>query len=535
MKRQVSLPTSVEEAYAAAVSVEHRKRLGQFFTPAPIADFLAKWIVGNAGCRTILDPAVGLGALLQAVRNQPAGKSYVLRGYDVDPVVLEHAARVLAANDQQIQLWNEDYLRSNWQQRYDGIICNPPYLKFQRFKDRTARLQELQAQLGHPLSGLTNMYTLFLLKSIHQLTDEGRAAFIVPSEFLNADYGTTIKKLMLVNKTLRYVILFNPNYSIFDQALTTTCILLFANDSHTTHTTFINIESIEQLSELTAQVSLYPNSTAAGRTVRHAELNYDVKWRAYYQHTNNQNYKNVVPLLTYGKVMRGIATGDNAYFGFNQHKRQQFSIPDAALLPCITKTIHVQTSFFTPQHFSVLQQQSKSVFLLNATGTLDPSVQAYITHGEALGVHKRHLTSHRKPWFILEQRLPAPILITAFSRNKVRFVRNEALVRNLTCFHGFYARTAILPRIDVLMAYLLTDTAHSLLHDQLREYGGGLKKFEPNDLNHAYVIDLSIIDAETEQIILRYYQDYRASVLDGQPNEFYLDELNTLFARLLLP
>ena len=85
------------------------------------------------------------------------------------------------------------------------------------------------------------------------------------------------------------------------------------------------------------------------------------------------------------------------------------------------------------------------------------------------------------------------------------------------------------------MAYLLTDTAHSLLHDQLREYGGGLKKLEPNDLNHAYVIDLSIIDMETEQIILRYYQNYRASVLDGQPNEFYLDELNTLFARLLLP
>ena len=44
------------------------------------------------------------------------------------------------------------------------------------------------------LSGFTNIYTLFILKSIWQLRKGGRTAYIVPSEFLNSDYGKDVKK-----------------------------------------------------------------------------------------------------------------------------------------------------------------------------------------------------------------------------------------------------------------------------------------------------------------------------------------------------
>jgi len=58
-----------EREYAANASSEHVKKLGQFFTPFPIACFMGKWLISNPKCKTILDPAVGLGIFLRAIIN----------------------------------------------------------------------------------------------------------------------------------------------------------------------------------------------------------------------------------------------------------------------------------------------------------------------------------------------------------------------------------------------------------------------------------------------------------------------------------
>ncbi len=59
-------------------------------------------------------------------------------------------------------------------------------------------------------------------------------------------------------------------------------------------------------------------------------------------------------------------------------------------------------------------------------------------------------------------------------------------------------------KVDLLMAYLLTDIAKEIFNDEKREYGDGLDKFEPNDLNNAKIVNLDIIDEETESKILEY-------------------------------
>jgi adenine-specific DNA-methyltransferase len=236
----------------------------------------------------------------------------------------------------------------------------------------------------------------------------------------------------------------------------------------------------------------------------------------------------------YGKIVRGIATGDNDYFTFDAKKQRDFGIPDRFLLPCITKAAHASSCFFTQEDFDDLWIKGKRVRLLNATDITQPAVQNYIERGEKLAVDKRYLTSHRSPWFALEHRPPAPILVTVFNRSDMRFVRNEAGVRNLTCFHSFYISMLTLHQLDVLMAYLLTDVARELFNNNRREYGGGLQKFEPNDLNTANVINLEVIDAKTEAMILEIYHGYRLSVMQHQPAGSDLEKLNAIFFQLML-
>ena len=45
---------SLENDYSKSVSIEHRKKFAQFFTPFPIADLMAKWILNNKNIKTVL-------------------------------------------------------------------------------------------------------------------------------------------------------------------------------------------------------------------------------------------------------------------------------------------------------------------------------------------------------------------------------------------------------------------------------------------------------------------------------------------------
>jgi adenine-specific DNA-methyltransferase len=546
----------LEESYIVQSTLEHRQKYAQFFTPYRIAQFMAAWVLGgDRKVQSILDPAVGLGVFIRAIREHletseisakisPEISQVNIQGYELDPQILAIAQRELNNLGQppnvqldskldvqlNIQLLGKDYLFHDWEYKYDAIIGNPPYFRFQDFPDRHLALRELSDRLGIKLSGFTNIYALFLLKSIHQLKENGRCAYIIPSEFLNSNYGKVVKQYLLDHGSLRYIIIFNFQENIFDRAITTSSIFLFSHDHQNLPIEFINITAIENLDNLLQQINTYPNQQ---KTFTHKHLKAGIKWRSYYQETHTDKYQNLVDFSTYGKVSRGIATGANDYFLFSSEKIQELQISHQYFLTIVGRASQVANSIFTQQDFEQLVINNKSVFILNAKDLEDPQIKEYILWGERQGIHQKYLTSHRRPWYAIERRLPAPIWVSVFSRGGLKFIKNEAGVRNLTTFHCVYLNALGLANIDLLFAYLLTDVARNIFADQRREYGGGLEKFEPNDLNHSKVINLEIISPSATIEILSYYQKYRNSLEDSQQNSEALDRLNSIFIDIL--
>ena len=82
-------------------------------------------------------------------------------GYEADETIYNYAAENVAQAGGDVLLYNEDYLRASWKDKYDGIICNPPYLKFHDY-DNASLVPLVNEQLGIRLNGFTNLYTLFL-------------------------------------------------------------------------------------------------------------------------------------------------------------------------------------------------------------------------------------------------------------------------------------------------------------------------------------------------------------------------------------
>jgi len=521
-----------EKEYLKSTPYEHRRKLGQFFTPMFIADLMTEWVVNNESGTEILDPALGLGIFFRSIVKNHFDriKRFNFIGYEIDKNMVK-LSRDLFLNipEVNIQIHNRDYLTEDWERKYDGIVCNPPYLKFHDYEPKDVLLNMFKARLGMKLSGFTNIYTLFILKSIWQLRNGGRAAYIVPSEFLNSDYGKNVKKYIKKSETLRFVIIIDFNLGVFEDATTTSSILLFAKDQNNKEVEFINIKSLRELELIRNYILSYPLTRKKGKVVKIKELDETQKWRIYYQELNGSKYKHLVPFSKYAKVSRGIATGANSYFMFSESKRVKYGIKMKFLLPCLAKASYARKHFFTNDDFEKLREADKLVYLLNATDLSDENLRKYIELGEKQGIHKRYLTSHRTPWYSLENRPPAPILVTVFNRTGLRFVRNEAGVYNLTAFHCVYLKPNIMPKVDLLMSYLITDVAREIFEDSRREYGGGLRKFEPNDLNNAFVVDLNKISKDKEENILHLFSKFRENEINGKSTVEVKNKLNEIF------
>ena len=498
-----------EKEYVNKISIDHRKKYAQYFTPELISDFMASWVVGGKkGKLEILEPAFGLGVFSRSLYKLNPQIRVV--GYDIDKTIYEYANQSFVNPKFNVSIYNDNYITASWTEKYDGIICNPPYLKFHDY-DNTTLIPIVNNKLHTHLNGFTNIYTLFLLKSIYQMKEGSRMAYIIPSEFLNSDYGVEVKRSLIQSGVLKHVIIVDFTQCAFDDALTTACILLCENSANSDAILFSNIRDVDKLHSSMDEYKTYSSH----------QLNPEVKWKQYYEDNKSSQYNNLVPFSTFAKVSRGIATGANDYFTFKASKIDSFSIPESTFRRCICHAADVKSQIFTEDNFARLVNDDKTVFLFN--GRIDenePHVKKYIRLGEDIGVDKKFLTASRTPWYALENRPPSPIWVSVFNRNGLRFVRNKAGVYNLTTFHCVY-NTGVIDT-DIFFAYLVTNVAKEIFLDNSRQYGNGLVKFEPNDLNKGQVVDLRKLTTEEKAFILR------------ASNALYLyDSLNTQIASVL--
>ena len=196
-----------------------KNNLGQFYTPQPIAKFMAEWVLKNNNGE-LLDPAVGLGVfLLEAKKIRSDVK---MTAFEIDDKTVVKLNELCKFN---FDLYQTDYLSYFSDEKYSAIICNPPYNKFQQINNRVKYNKVFSDKYGIKLSCYSNLYIYFLIKSINELKEGGRCCYIIPYEFLNTGYGQIVKQYLLNLKIIKHIIKFNSSLKLFSDAMTTSCIL----------------------------------------------------------------------------------------------------------------------------------------------------------------------------------------------------------------------------------------------------------------------------------------------------------------------
>ena len=375
----------------------------------------------------------------------------------------------------------------------------------------------MHQQFGVSLSGYTNIASLFLVKSLCELTSGRRLAYIMPSEFLNAGYGKQIKEILIQDRHLVHLIQLECEQEAFPDATTSLCILLYDSAKRYDTVSFYTISSLTELRGILDSPPL--------QLVSYEQLHPLDKWGHFFetkQLFSDLSRKHFTSISNYGHFSRGIATGANDFFVLRKSEITKLSLSSTEYLSCITKSAQITRAVFTSDDFHLLEEQDAPVYLFNAGQEPSSAAKLYIQYGESRGFNHGYITRNRSPWYKMEQRAPAPIMLNVFSRDGYKVVRNLTTVHSLTSYHCFYPNLYGAPRIDAIFLYLLSSVGHSILSHSMRKYGNQLVKFEPNDLNQALAPTEAFLDSIPKSKI----DDLTSRLVQG---ENILSEIDNLF------
>ena len=477
-------PNAVEVATGEAdlvASVEswqrETKQLGQVATPEPVARLMAKWVM-SAKPNAVLDPAAGLGGLLSACRELNGRVQLV--GVERDTETLQRA-KTSAPRGTKLIL--ADYLKAE-AGLFDAIIANPPYVKAHRLDYSEKDWVYFEERLGTPLDRLTNLYALFLLKIWEDLAPRGRAAVILPAEFLNANFGEEIKERLLRAIRPAGIAIFAPSLNVFANALTTSAIVLLDKSRALQASIWARLAETVEDAEAFVEGLLAGRISAAGNgLIDLAALKPRDKWLNLL--LNGATEKTPVRFAKrvgdYFNCRRGIATGANDFFCLSRVEMRENHLSEAHVDRCITKATDANGLVFTREKFDALVDRDRRCFLLNPSRN-GQNLTRYLELGEQQGIQKRHLPSHRPVWYLPENRAVADIWAAVFSRETVKFILNTSNAKNLTCFHGLYAKPGNEAHAPLLTLFLNSSLGREAFSQVNRFYGDGLNKLEPKDV-----------------------------------------------------
>lgn len=181
--------------YIKQANIELRKQMGQYFTIKSIRDILIdnlpKELLEKPNLK-ILDPACGTGEFLLSCKERFNNPSLI--GWDIDENVLNIAKEVIP----EARLELKDTLLSETEEKYDLIIGNPPYFEFKP-DDR------IKEKFKDVINGRTNIYGLFIAKSLELLKENGFIAFVVPPSMNNGAYFSKLREKIISNANIEFL------------------------------------------------------------------------------------------------------------------------------------------------------------------------------------------------------------------------------------------------------------------------------------------------------------------------------------------
>jgi len=466
--------------FAAKTAPSDSKLRGGYYTPEPLAQFVANW-VADAGPE-LLEPSCGDGEILRFLAAR--GNA---RGVELFPDEAAAARRRSGApvEDGDFFAW----FTARQHGAYDGVAGNPPYIRFgsweERYREPAFKLMRTE---GLTPTRLTNAWMPFVVASLVAVRDGGRVGLVVPAELLQVGYAAQLRAYLVDTCSEVTVVAFKE--LVFPGILQEVVLLLATKGEGPAAIRTVEVQNGACLDAVTLD-----------GTASRAPLHESEKWTKYFLATEQiaalralRTDARLTKLGEHATVNVGVVTGRNSFFCMTESAATSRGIIEHTI-PLLSRSAQFTGVGLTDADLSKQAEHGAVTRLLalNADHRIeqDSALAQYIALGEAGEVHTGYKCRIRKSWWAVPSvSRPAGFMLRQVS-TYLRLLSNDAGATSTDTVHRVFTK----PGVDMhkLAVAALNSATIAMSEVMGRSYGGGLLEVEPSEAMSLPVPDPELV------------------------------------------
>ena len=505
----------------------HQKRRGGYYTPFPLAEFLASWAI-RSGAESVLEPSCGDGNFVEVAAQRLGGEGKIT-AVELFDEELEQAKNRVRGTSAATRWLAGDFFHHFEDVRaeapFDVVLGNPPFIRFQHFDaDTRDRAFAHLRSYGYSPNKLANAWCAFVQLSAELVAPDGRMAMVVPAELLQVGYARELRDKL--PHLFRDIVLVAFDELVFPD-IQQEVVLLLAEGRTERRSKSGSFHTIRVRNGADLLRSNLLDDRVEHLPVRHTREG--MKWTSLFLEgaefdTLDEVQRNpyVTPLSDYARVDVGIVTGRNSFFVVTKDEADRIGINGYAL-PTVGRTSALRSIIFDKEDLEEYQTSNPSRLITLQGVSKDrfpAALNRYLAAGETEGVHRGYKCSVRPRWYDVPSVYVPDAFLFRQIHNAPYLVANHANATATDTIHRVRIEDGI--DRDRLCASSINSLTFAWAEVCGRSYGGGVLELEPREAeelpslyNFGEGLDIDHIDLclrsgdvtralkHTDQILLR--------------------------------
>ena len=483
-----------------------QKLRGAYYTPLPLAEMMVKLFSGNKQIKNVLEPSCGDGVFLDAMNNTD-----IIDQFDtITAIEIEDDEAIKVQNryesKKNLRVINQDffdYYEEYSDEKFDLILGNPPYIRYQYLEEeQRALLSDILTSQGMKANKLINAWVGFMVACVNMLSEQGKIAFVIPAEILQVVYAEDLRLFLSNNLSKISIITFEE--LVFSDIEQEVVVFIGEKGEEEKGIRIIELNNLDDLKD-------FDINSNGFQKLQHVHE----KWTKYFTTDKENELVSEIrnndlfhKLSDCALINVGITTGNNKYFSVDKNTVEKYEL-ESVVRPLIGRSSHANSIFFTQDDWMENVNSGKAAYLIDFPeipyDKYPEKHREYIELGEEKKENKGYKCSIRDRWY----RIPSIWVPDAFflRRNNLypKFVLNKCEAVSTDTMHRIKFNDSVSAEKIMLSYYNSISFAFTELCG--RSYGGGVLEILPGEVGNIYVPKLDNISEDKVKSLLEKVDD----------------------------
>lgn len=380
------------------------KLAGRYYTPYPLAEFIVQWGMQDIDVEDVLEPSCGDGVFLEALRQ--VDRNFNCTGIEIFEDEAEIARNRLLLDerfDVIISDFYDSYMNDLQNQRYQFIMGNPPYIRYQYLSEAQREIQSaILNRSGLAANKLINAWVAFVVATINLMDNHSKIGLVIPAELLQVKYSEQLR--MYLMRELKEITVVTFRELIFPNVEQEVVVLLGVKETDNNETHQMKILEFDNIEDL---VENFPE---VNRNESFQDIDMGIsKWTKYFLNSREnellnqiENNNNIIKFGDIASVDVGITTGNNKFFCVDRATAEEYDLIDISR-PLIARSVNIPGVKFTENDWRENIENGARTYLLDfnpiAYEDLTEGQMRYIRKGEENNEHTGYKCRIRNQWY----------------------------------------------------------------------------------------------------------------------------------------